>query len=59
MKKINKQISIINLAIFVVILLPILYGVSYFYERTGSRGIAVSMKIEEKILVVDKHYIIL
>jgi hypothetical protein len=58
-KKINKQISIINLAVFLIILMPIVYGISYLYERTGSAGIALSMKTEEKILVNNKHYIIL
>jgi hypothetical protein len=58
-KKINKQISIINLAVFLIISLPIMYGISYLYERTGSAGIAVSLKAEEKILVDNKHYIVL
>ncbi|OIJ14255.1 hypothetical protein BKP35_07070 [Anaerobacillus arseniciselenatis] len=59
MKKINKQISIIKLAVILIILMPIMYGISYLYEHTGSAGITMSMMTEEKILVDDKHYIIL
>ncbi len=58
-EKLPKAVSktLIICAVFLIILMPIMYGASYIYDHTGSAGIAVSMKAEEKILVDDKHYI--